>query len=288
MFAAPPEIDARPVATLPDELRTGSDDPHRPQPSPDAKDFLEGPCFAPDGRLWCVDVVNGRLYSVGAAGDFRVELDYDGVPNGLKIRPDGEVLIADHRYGIMRFRPGGTTVEPLVDEWEGRPFLGVNDLFLTADGAVYFTDQGNSGWQDPCGRLFHLAADGTLTCLLEGIPSPNGLVPNADESIVWLAVTRANAVWRVPIAGGVQKVGTYVQLSGGVGPDGLALDPRGRLVVAHPGIGTVWLFDENGEPLRRIRTPGGLWPTNIAFRNERELLITESRTGRIYEAVLDC
>lgn len=57
---------------------------------------------------------------------------------------------------------------------------------------------------------------------------------------MYLAVTRANALWRVPLLadGRVFKVGTFIQLSGGLGrPDGLAIDIAGNLIVAHVGLG---------------------------------------------------
>ena len=103
----------------------------------------------------------------------------------------------------------------------------MNDLVFTRNGDMYFTDQGQTGLQDPSGRLYRLrAADGKLECLLNNIPSPNGLVLNKAENALFLAVTRANAIWKITMLpdGTVTKVGTFIQMSGGSGPDGLALD----------------------------------------------------------------
>ena len=77
-----------------------------------------------------------------------------------------------------------------------------------------------------------------IDCVLDNVPSPNGLVMNLDETMVYLEVTRGNCIRRVPLRrdGGVAKVGIYIQLSGGWGgPDGLALDAAGSLAVAHVG-----------------------------------------------------
>jgi gluconolactonase len=49
-----------------------------------------------------------------------------------------------------------------------------------------------------------------------------------------------------------------LQLSGGVGPDGIALDSQGNPAVCHFGLGTVWLFSPLGEPIARIRSCEGL------------------------------
>lgn len=130
------------------------------------------------------------------------------------------------------------------------------------------------------------------------MPSPNGLVLTPDESILYLAVTRANAVWRVPlkpIGGlglgrlGLGRVGVFVQMSGGLGPDGMAMDAEGRLVVAHPGSGGVWVFGREGEPVWHVRCCEGSFPTNVAFGGPdgRTLYITEVNSGTVQVAELD-
>jgi gluconolactonase len=68
-----------------------------------------------------------------------------------------------------------------------------------ANGDFYFTDQGQTGLQDPAGGCSVLRADGTLNCIMRNVPSPNGLVLSHDENTLFLNVTRANAVWRLPL-----------------------------------------------------------------------------------------
>ncbi len=121
--------------------------------------------------------------------------------------------------------------------------------------------------------------------VLVGIPSPNGLVMNLDETAVYLAATRANAIWRVPLMADVTatRVGTYIQMSGGGGPDGIALDAQGGLAVCHVGFGAVWIFSPRGEPLCRIDSPEGPYTTNCAYggADGRTLYMVESRSGCI-------
>ena len=113
---------------------------------------------------------------------------------------------------------------------------------------------------------------------------------NADENVVFLAVTRDNAVWRVPLMkdGTASKVGVFIQMSGGGGPDGMAIDRDGNLAVCHVGFGAVWVFSAKGEPLYRIDSPEGLFTTNCAYGgvDGKQLFITESKTGTILVADL--
>jgi len=293
---SPPEKLATTVfARLPDRLRvTGRAsrwaEKHRRQVT---GSFLEGPSFDRRGNLYVVDVAFGRILRISPDGtDIDVIADYDGEPNGLKIHQDGRIFIADFRRGIMLLDPESGSMTPLL-AGDGRgSFKGVNDLFFDSNGDLYFSDQGLTGWQDPTGRLFRYTAAGRLDCLIDTVPSPNGLVFDRDTDTVFLNVTRANAVWRVPLeadGGGVMKAGTFIQLSGGGGPDGLAMDEAGNFAVAHLGLGCVWIFSPLGEPLYRIVSCAGLATTNIAYGGpgNRTLYITESESGSILACPLE-
>jgi len=108
--------------------------------------------------------------------------------------------------------------------------------------------------------------------------------PCQVEDALLLAVTRANAIWRVPLTDhGAAKVGTFIQLSGGIGPDGLALDAQGGLWIAHAGMGSVWGFNAIGEPQTRIKAQSGLLTTNLAFACDtiNDLYFIESASATI-------
>jgi len=54
-------------------------------------------------------------------------------------------------------------------------FKGPNDLVFSADGDLYFTDQGMTDFVDDTGRVYRLRKDGRLEKLLDGLVSPNGI-----------------------------------------------------------------------------------------------------------------
>lgn len=290
-FEAPPTLETRLFARLPDALRrTGRDTEwHRNQPGAlPEHSLLEGPAFDRDGMLWCVDIPYGRIFKVSPDGVFTCVLEYDGEPNGLAIHRDGRIFIADYAQGILVLDPASLQVTPFVSRVRLERLKAVNDLVFASNGDLYFTDQGLTGLHDPTGRVFRVRADGRIDCLLDNIPSPNGIALTPDESALYVAVTRANAVWKVPLMpdGGVAKVANFIQLSGGGGPDGLAVDAAGNLAVAHIGLGTIWLFSARGEPLARIRSEVGFHTTNMAFGgpDRRTLFITESESGSLLQA----
>jgi gluconolactonase len=294
LFDPPKPIETRVFATYPKQWHNAHDDNDwvRTQP-PGAHhtSLLEGPVFDRDGNFWCVDIPNGRILRVSKSGEFSIATEYDGWPNGLKFHRDGRLFIADAKHGIMVMDPVNGRVEPYLVRANLERFKALNDLFFASNGDLYFTDQGLTGLHDPVGRLFRLRPDGRLDCLVDTIPSPNGLVANLDETIMFVAVTRANAVWRVPLLkdGTTAKVGNFIQLSGGGGPDGLALDSKGRLVIAHVGLGSVWVFDHLGVPVYRIKSCAGTHTTNMAFGgpNGTTLFIMEAGSAQVLTAELD-
>ena len=293
MFAPPIDITAEVFAALPQRLRrTGQTAPWLRDHLRGAQrhSLLEGPAFDREGRLYVVDIPYGRVFRLSAAAEWELVAEYEGEPNGLRIHRDGRIFIADNSRGLMQLDPRAGTLRCLFEGFRHERFKGLNDLAFGPDGTLYFTDQGQSGLDDPSGCLYRCTVAGTLERLLDNIPSPNGVVVAADGGTVFVAATRANAVWRVPLMqdGSPHKAGVFVQLSGGVGPDGIALTEDGGLAVAHIGLGSIWVFDPVGEPRYRVRSPLGRSTTNIAFggADRRDLYITEAESGSVLRARL--
>lgn len=119
----------------------------------------------------------------------------------------------------------------------------------------------------PTGRVYRLSPPGKLDCLIDTGVSPNGLVLDPGESVLFVAMTRDNAVWRLPLMkdGGVSKVGRFCSTFGSSGPDGLTMDSKGRLFVAHASLGHVFVFAPNGELMARIKSCAGQSCTNVAI-----------------------
>src|SRR5437868_6603409 len=258
VFSAMPDAFRRKAA------RTDWADANRPGQPTDC--FIEGPSFDAQGNLYIVDIPFGRIFRIAPDGKWSLVVEYDGWPNGLKINSEGRVFVADYMHGIMELDVKAGRMQPLLTARNSESFKGCNDLYIAANGDIYFTDQGQTGLHDPTGRVYRLSLDGRLDCLLSNAPSPNGLVLDPRESVLFVAVTRDNGVWRVPLTrdGGVAKVGRFCSLFGTSGPDGLAMDEAGRLIVAHASLG-VFVYAPDGECVARIKSCAGRTCTNVAF-----------------------
>lgn len=254
--------------------------------------FLEGPVFDRQGRLYLTDIPFGRVFRIDAEGRWDLVAEYDGEPNGMKFLDDATLLVTDYRHGLMALDVALGTVRPYLERRNTERFRGLNDLVFDSRGNLYFTDQGQSGLHDPGGRLYRLWPSGQLDLLLANVPSPNGVCLSPDESVLYLAVTRGNCVWRVPLLpdGSVSKVGQFFTSYGPSGPDGLATDSAGRLWVANPGLGHVWVLNGRAEPVWILRGPEGASTTNLAFGgpDRRRIFVTDSPHGEVLVADTDC
>lgn len=287
-------------SSIPRDLRWGggmSEWARMTRPGQAIHSFLEGPAFDEDGRLWLSDVAFGRIFSIDREGAWQLELEYGGVPHAAKPWAWGRLLIADYLQGLLAWKRGDDAPTTLVAEHTGEPFRGLSDLTIDRSGTVWFTDSGRSSLADPSGRLFAITFDegsvGQLRVALGDIPYPNGVVCDGEDGSVFVAVTRANAIWRLTgtsvwLAGGGMRpmAGVHAQLSGGLGPDGLALDPAtGNLAVAQAQAGRAYVFDRFGDPLAVVRTPGR-WTTSVAFDRHGSLFVIEAERGEIWRAEL--
>ena len=254
-------------------------------------DSPEGPAFDQEGNLFFVNWLSSSIVKLtpdGVASEF---FNTGGIPAGLAFHADGSLYVADEGdniRGILRIANGEATV--VVDDYEGVPLNGANDLVFDADGTLYFSDPWRSSRANPIGGFYRLFPDGALERIDTGLAFPNGVALSADGSAVYLAETGEHRILRYAIAadGSIGPREEFARLPGGEGPDGMAFDEAGNLYVAHYGGGTVAIFGPQGALAGEIRVPGAN-VTNVAFGgpDRRRLIITDVETASLYETRVD-
>ncbi|PYH95591.1 calcium-dependent phosphotriesterase [Aspergillus ellipticus CBS 707.79] len=256
--------------------------------------FLEGPIWVSDlDLLFVTDIPYGRIFSIDDNAQWSLVIEYDGEPNGLAWNHlTRKIVIADFKQGILELDPITKELRTLAARYHGERFKGPNDLVVRSDGSIFFTDQGMTGLHDPTGRVFRMDPDGRLELILSNGPSPNGLVLSHDESALFVAMTRDNAVWHVPFMrdGSVQRVGRFSSYYGIGGPDGMTQDSEGNILVAHSSLGTVFGHRGNGEMMKKIKSPEGVSTTNLTWGGPdlKTLYLVESGTGSILKIDWHC
>lgn len=243
--------------------------------------FPEGPAFAPDGTLWCVELKGGALVEL-RAGQVRRHT-VGGAPNGLVFAPDGVAWFCDADAGAIRTYDPGTGQSRTMaggDPELDRP----NDLAFDGKGHLVFTCPGNSR-EEATGTVWSLDQWGALTMLAEGLFFPNGLAFSADGASLYVAETYRHRVWRGAYdgeAGSWIDPAPWAELGGPIGPDGMALDECGLLHVAVFGQGVIKSIRGDGT-VQATLPLDGMRPSNCCFdpSGRLGLVVTETERGEI-------
>ena len=286
-------LKAKPAFVLPDALR------HKGEPSPWAKmtrpgqqihSFLEAAFFDEAGSLWMVDVAYGRVFCISPAGEWQVVHQIEGVPHAMRITPDGRHLAVDYSHGLIELLQKDQ-FNVLSTGLEDQPFQGLSDMCYALDGALWFTDSGRSSLSDPSGRVYRLMPEGKLRLVLDCVPYANGICLSPDGEWVYVAATRSNQIWRLSSTlpeSGMPMAGAFLNLSGGLGPDGLVTNSFGWLAVAQAQAGRAYVFDALGDPVAEVHLPHGLWATSVTFHPDvqNRLYIVEAQTGTVFTSDL--
>ncbi|GIW04238.1 MAG: hypothetical protein KatS3mg059_0858 [Thermomicrobiales bacterium] len=247
----------------------------------------EGPAFDREGNLYFVNWLTSSIIKLTPDGHASEYFNTGGIPAGLAFHPDGCLYVADegeHIHGLLRITPD-RQASIAVNEYNGKPLNGANDLVVDRNGVIYFSDPWGSSAENPIGGFYRYFPDGRLEQLDTGLAFPNGVALTADGSAVILAETYRNRLLRYAIRpdGSVGPREHWADTHLPPGPDGMAFDENGYLYVAHYAGGCVDVFSPEGKKVDEIRVPGAN-PTNVAFGgpDRRTLVITEVETASVY------
>lgn len=243
--------------------------------------FPEGPTFAPDGSLWCVELKGGGLCRL--QGGVLARIETGGEPNGIAIDRRGRVWFCDAGQRSIRIHdPADGSTRTIVDRLDGAVLGKPNDLAFDAAGNLLFTCP-NDGRKEPVGYVCCLTPAGALSVIARELYFANGLAFTADGAELIVAETYRQRLWRgrwdaaaCRWEGRVWAEG----LIGAPGPDGLAFAADGLLWAAVYGSGQLMAVDATGMIVRRLDLPGRN-PTNCAFdpSGKLGLVVTEAEKG---------
>ena len=255
----------------------------------------EGPIGMPDGSFLFTeqDAGDGALVRIDPDGNVSMYLENTNRTVGLAFHPDGRLIGTQSRIprvGVLA--PAKTT---LASEHGGQPLVFPNDLVIDKKGGIYFTDQVNERFRPaPPGRqplLLYIRPDGQLIEVNREVTSPNGVMLNPDETVLYATKGPVLVAFDVQPDGTLRNRRDFAALVGlrlndaGVpapGADGLAVDGAGRLYAA-TGVG-VQVFSPRGEHLGTIPIP--MAPQAIAFAGRDKKTLYVVRRGAVWKVAM--
>lgn len=193
--------------------------------------------------------------------------------NGLALSPDGSLILAQHgdrRIAKMEspITMGFPHFSTIADRYQKKRLSSPNDLFITSDGIIYFTDppyglpqQDKDPLKEiPFQGVFKIDTSGMVTLMTDSLTRPNGIAitPDGKQAVVANSDPK-KAAWYIY---DINELGNFtngrvfhdatdsLQHAQGL-PDGLAIDKNGIIFASGPG--GIWIMNLEGKLLGKIK-----------------------------------
>jgi len=295
----------------------------KPQKLAEGFTFTEGPSWL-KGKLYFSDMyfknpaggdytgspARSRLIVMEPAGKVRV-LSSGMQSNGTIAAKNGNLIVCDmfgHR--VVEVDPAtGRVVRVVLNEINGKPIDGPNDLVMDAKGGLYVTDPQftpEAKKSQPGKQVYYVAPDGTAKVVIGPgeFAMPNGVELSPDGKTLYVNNTwqkpGENYIWAYDVAedGGLSKKRQFAKLDLtptvlesakpedrlDSGADGSAVDTAGRYYVAtRTGL---QIFMPDGTSVGTIFVPQ--YPVSITFggaNNDILYMVGESSVWSIQTKV---
>ena len=261
-----------------DEVKVLNDDVH----------FAEGP-------IW----YHGKLYYVEY--DRSSVMTWDGTKNSIfwskpgcgpsAVIPTarGEFLVTCYdSNSIGRISAEGKDLPAYTHDTAGIPFHGPNDFAPDHRGGIYFTCSGTAPGPVIDGKIFYLAADGTISQKAAEVHSANGIVVSNDNKILYAIETEDHRLIQFNISadGSLSDRRVFLDLDdlthnvGHIYPDGVKIDSKGLFYVGQnprdvhaPLAGTIFVVNVEGKLLRTLKLPSPGVPNLALSPDEKTVYV---------------
>lgn len=246
-------------------------------------EFTEGPAADQHGNVYFTDQPNNKIHKWWAKnGEITMFLSETGRANGTYFDHEGNLLTCsdmDNQLWSIDM-DGNPTV--LVADFDGKRLNGPNDLWVTPEGGIYFTDPlykrpywtRDPEMQQDGQHVYYLSPDRDEMIRVDNnLVQPNGIIGTPDGKKLYVADIGDKKTYVYDI----QKNGTLAnrKLFTDMGSDGMTIDNQGNVYLTGKG---VTVFNPDGERIEHIEVDAG-WTANVTFGGENMdmLFITASK-----------
>lgn len=162
--------------------------------------WLEGRVWLPsEGQVLFSDIPNDRQFLYNSHGGRMLEhqAGHHRYANGAALCGNGDILVCEHgTRALTRTRPDGTR-SIVMDHYQGARLNSPNDVVVTSDGTIWFTDPSYGIESDTHGRkapreqsgnfVFQLLPNGEQGQVLKDFAYPNGIAVSDDNKWLYVA-----------------------------------------------------------------------------------------------------
>jgi len=270
--------------------------------------WCEGPVYFRDLRcLIFSDIPNNRMMrwneEDGGVSVFRQPSNY---ANGNTRDRDGRLITCEHDTRRVTRTEHDGTLTVLIDRFQGKPLNSPNDVVVSSDGAIWFTDPGygiQGNYESSAERAFELPTNvyrldpvtAVATVVAGDFVRPNGLAFSPDETQLYI-VDSAGAALGGPSHIRVFDVRAKSLAHGRVfadmgkgSTDGIRTDVHGNLWCTYGWADRsedgVRCYASNGDLIGKVHLPET--PANLTFGGPKRNRLFVCASTSIYAVYLN-
>ena len=230
--------------------------------------FTEGPSADRAGNVFFTDQPNDRIMEYSVDGKISEWLKPAGRANGTRFDRGGNLIAcADEHNQLWSISPD-KKITVLVSDFAGHLLNGPNDVWVLANGDIYFTDplyvrdywKRSSASEQP-GHFVYFRdhRTGAVRVVDRNFKQPNGIVGAPDDKTLYVSDIGAGRtyVYQIESDGSL----THRQLFCQLGSDGMTTDDQGDIYLTGKG---VTVFDRSGQKIDHIAIDEP-WTANLTF-----------------------
>jgi gluconolactonase len=253
--------------------------------------YTEGPVIDEAGNLYFTTLSGGKIMKVNRNGEI-VTWATSICPNGQVILNNGNHLVCDSQQAaLIRYNGDGNFLLNEINGFCAGEMIQVpNDVITDKEGNIYFTDSVHLD-----GKVACITAAGEQSIIAKNLDYPNGLALSNDETKLFVAESYKNRILAIDLNNDY-NIHIVADLPNHPSnnivnnlPDGIKVDEKDNIWVAHYGMGRVQILSVSGEIVQSISTDFNL-TSNLFIKNNRVIIsggFAEPGPGAIVEILFE-
>jgi len=228
--------------------------------------FAEGPAYK-TGNLFFSDIEANTIYRWNEIDGLTVFRENSGGANGLYFDNSGNLIVCEGGNKRIALIDTDQNYSVLADKFEGKAFNEPNDLWISPNGNIYFTDPVFTGTLSQSGEYVYciLASNNELIKVADDLVKPNGIIGNTSGTKLYIADYGASEIYQYSIS--FDGTLSNKQLFAKVQADGLTIDKEENVYAASK---LIMAYTSEGQFIQSIDISETL--TNLCF--------VETETGK--------
>ncbi len=247
--------------------------------------FTEGPASNKLGDVYFTDQPNNKIHIWSAKNNsISTFLENAGRSNGLYFDNNENLLAcADEKFELWKIdaKKNKTIV---VADFDNLKLNGPNDLWVTPEGGIYFTDP---YYQRPYWtrtkkeieqeRVYYITPNKkTVRIVADNFVRPNGIIGSKDGKTLYIADIgdKKTYLYTIKEDGSLTNKTLFTTM----GSDGMTLDNLGNVYLTGDG---VTVFNSDGKKIKHIKVPEE-WTANVTFGGTEQNILFITAMNSVY------